>query len=320
MLSPLIHKDWLRLGIGPCTDATHESTASWRMSSECLPRRVAVSKKEVQHQGNGQSSQFVPRVAPQCLLSSKIPVFLHCPRSDEPSRSNPVSAGLGCQRRGSGLSTLSASSWWPELDGAASPPPEEVRGGMLWRCRRSSSALAESRPRSTPAVPPFAGDEEISCGRLSGHLLLGAGGLAARGVGAGLIKCFGRERNLPRRRGAAISASAIKEKFSSAFSFFFLIIIFSKPKVLSGNLKACGRAKGGRGARQGKRPKHGGIPSTPRGASPQLLPPVRPPPARHFWGKVDTTERPESSSCCAAWAGSETAVAGEKRELFCLFK
>lgn len=47
VLSTLIHKDWLRLGTGPCMDAIHESTTSQRMSSECLPGCVAVSKKEV---------------------------------------------------------------------------------------------------------------------------------------------------------------------------------------------------------------------------------------------------------------------------------
>jgi len=48
-----------------------------------------------------------------------------------------------------------------------------------------------------------------------------AGGSAAGGAGAGLIKCFGGERNPLGRRGPAISTSAINEKFSSAFSFFF---------------------------------------------------------------------------------------------------
>lgn len=67
---------------------------------------------------------------------------------------------------------------------------------------------------------------------------------------------------------------------------------------------------------QGKGPKRGGIPSTPRGSSPQLLPLVRLFPARHFWGKVDTAERPESSSCCTAQAVSEIEVVRKKGNYF----
>jgi len=104
--------------------------------------------------------------------------------------------------------------------------------------------------------------------------------------------------------------------------FFFLIIIVSKSKVLSGNLKACGCTEGRRGAAacQGKGPKRGGIPSTPSGSSPHLLPPVRPLPAWHFLGKGDTAEQPDCSFSYAGRDGSETAVAGKKKELFCLFK
>lgn len=64
VLSTLIHKDWLRLGIGPCMGAIGESTTCQWRSSECLPTRVAVSKKEVQGQENGQSSWSMSQVAP----------------------------------------------------------------------------------------------------------------------------------------------------------------------------------------------------------------------------------------------------------------
>lgn len=121
------------------------------------------------------------------------------------------------------------------------------------------------------------------------------------------------------RRVPAISASAIKEDFFPLlFLFFSLIIIFSRTKELSWNLKAYGCTEGRRraAAYQRKGPKHGGVPSTPSGSLPQLLPPVRP----FSFGKVDTAEPPESISCCTGQAVSETAVAGGKKELFCFFK
>lgn len=102
-------------------------------------------------------------------------------------------------------------------------------------------ALIRGRPRSAPTMPssePFTGDERILGGWLVWHLLHGGTG------------CWGQEWRadsvLLQGRGPAVTASAIKEKFSFIFStfffFFFLLIvfIFSKTRKLSWNLKALG--------------------------------------------------------------------------------
>lgn len=227
------------------------------------------------------------------------------------------------------MSILSTSSWWPEAEGAArgwwsnlALPALLVRGGKLQHCRRSSFMLSESQPRSAPAVPssgPFAGDEEISQGRLGGLLLLG-GGAAAGGGRAGLIKCFSRERYLPGEGSCHQCLSNQGGIFLRSVFFFFLIIIFSENKELSWNLKARGCTEDGGGrvtACQGKGPKHCGSPSTPRGSSPQLLPLIRLFPAWHFLGgRVDTAEWPESSSCCTVQAVSEIEVVRKKGNYF----
>lgn len=154
------------------------------------------------------------------------------------------------------MSILSTSSWWPEAEGAArgwwsnlALPALLVRGGKLQHCRRSSFMLSESQPRSAPAVPssgPFAGDEEISQGRLGGLLLLG-GGAAAGGGRAGLIKCFSRERYLPGEGSCHQCLSNQGGIFLRSVFFFFLIIIFSENKELSWNLKARGCTEDGGG-------------------------------------------------------------------------